>query len=145
MALRDHAERYFGFAQVMQQEFSSVELLPVCEGKDSAKRNHTLITDMLAANTNLIGIYNLGAGASGSAEALHASGRAKEVVFVAHELNAATRKGLLDGVVDVVIAQDPGHEIRSALRVLMARCDGVPIVAAMERISIDIFVRDNLP
>jgi LacI family transcriptional regulator len=51
----------------------------------------------------------------------------------------------MDGTLSAVIAQDPGHEIRSAMRVLMARCDRQPILAAQERISIDIFLRDNLP
>jgi hypothetical protein len=31
------------------------------------------------------------------------------------------------------------------MRVLMAKCDRAPILAAMERIAIDIYVRDNLP
>jgi LacI family transcriptional regulator len=44
-----------------------------------------------------------------------------------------------------VINQDVGHVVRSALRVLRARADGTAIVAAQERIRIDIFIRENLP
>lgn len=145
LSLRDHAERHFGFTQVMQQEHQTLTLLPVCEGRDNAVRNHKLLADVLDANPELIGIYNLGAGAEGVISALEQKNRARDVICITHELNGSTRKGLIDGTIDVVIAQDAGHEIRSAMRVLMARCDRTPILAAMERIRIDIFVRDNLP
>ena len=145
LSLRDHAERHFGFMQVIQQEYPSLKLLPVAEGRDSPRRNQSLVSDLISSNADLIGLYNLGAGPEGIIAALTQAGRALDIVFATHELNAITRKGLLDGSIDMVIAQDPGHEIRSAMRVLMAKCDRAPIVEAMERISIDIFVRDNLP
>jgi LacI family transcriptional regulator len=145
LSLRDHAERHFGFSQVMQQEYPALKLLPVAEGRDSPRRNQSLVSGLISNNPDLIGLYNLGAGPEGIVAALTQAGRAHDIVFATHELNAITRKGLLDGSIDMVIAQDPGHEIRSAMRVLMAKCDRAPIVEAMERISIDIFVRDNLP
>ena len=46
---------------------------------------------------------------------------------------------------DAVINQDPGHEVRSAVRVLIAKADNVPLIESQERIRIDIFLRDNLP
>ena len=33
----------------------------------------------------------------------------------------------------------------SAVRVLMAKADNVPLIESQERIRIDIFMRDNLP
>jgi LacI family transcriptional regulator len=35
--------------------------------------------------------------------------------------------------------------VRSAVRVLKAQADGLPIIPGQERIRIDIFMRDNLP
>jgi LacI family transcriptional regulator len=145
LALRDHAERHFGFMQVMRQEFPHLQVLAVSESRDKAERNQTIVQDMISQHADLIGIYNLGAGPEGVMAALAKRTEGHHITFVTHELNATTRKGLMEGVIDVVIAQDPGHEIRSCMRVLMAKCDRQPIVAAMERISIDIFVRDNLP
>jgi LacI family transcriptional regulator len=143
LALRDHAERHFGFMQVMQQEFPHLQVLPVCEGRDNPSHNQNLVTQLLATTPDLIGLYNIGAGPEGVIAALQSTG--KRLTFIAHELNSVTRKGLVDGTIAAVIAQDPGHEIRSAMRVLMAKCDRAPILAAMERISIDIYLRDNLP
>lgn len=145
LALRDHAERHFGFQQVMAQEYPNLTLLPVSEGRDNPDRTQALTAHILSSAPNLIGLYNVGAGSDGIVAALEASGRARDVVVVAHELNDVTRKALLDGTIDALIAQDAGHEIRSAIRVLMARCDRAPIMAAMERISIDVYVRDNVP
>jgi LacI family transcriptional regulator len=145
LSLRDHAERHFGFQQVMRQEYPKLRVLAVDEGRDSPDQNRALTAGLLRGCENLVGIYNIGGGTEGIISALEVADSQHKLVFVTHELNAVTRKGLIDGVIDVVIAQDPGHEIRSAMRVLMAKCDRVPIIAAMERISIDIFVRDNLP
>lgn len=143
MSLRDHAERHFGFMQVMQQEYPRLKILPVQEGRDNAASNQRLVSGLLQATPDVIGIYNIGSAPEGILSAVKDAGR--NLIFVTHELNSVTRKGLVDGSIAAVIAQDPGHEIRSAMRVLMAKCDRVPILAAMERISIDIYVRDNLP
>ena len=48
-------------------------------------------------------------------------------------------------MIDAVINQDPGHEARSAARVLLAHCWDDPVVPDQEKINIDIFLRDNLP
>jgi LacI family transcriptional regulator len=143
MSLRDHAERHFGFMQVMAQEYPTLKVLAVSEGRDSPTRNKQLVSTLLATTPDLIGLYNIGAGPDGILAALQNDDR--HPIFITHELNSITRKGLIDGSIAAVIAQDPGHEIRSAMRVLMAKCDRAPILAAMERIAIDIYVRDNLP
>lgn len=75
---------------------------------------------------------------------IQGQGRRRPVV-IAHELTASTRSALTDGLVDAVLNQDAGHEIRSALRVLKAKADGLAVIDAQERIRIDIFMKDNLP
>jgi LacI family transcriptional regulator len=143
--LRDHAERQYGFEQVMHREFSKLEVLPVREGRDDYLRNEEVVTALLEETPDLVGIYNVGAGNRGVIAALEVAGRGRDIVYMAHELTQFTRRGLLRGTVDAVINQDPGHEVRSAIRVLTAHADGTPIVAAQERIRIDIFIRDNVP
>ncbi len=56
-----------------------------------------------------------------------------------------SRAGLLSGTIDALLNQNAGHEVRSAIRVLKAKADGLPVIAAQERIRIDIFLKDNLP
>ncbi len=75
----------------------------------------------------------------------HISGVKPVPGCVAHELTPHSRRALVRGTIDAILNQDPGHEIRSAIRVMMAHADEQPIVEGQERIRIDIILRDNLP
>ncbi len=145
MALRDHAERQFGFHQVLSTEFPNLTVLPPREGRDDSDRNEALTLELLRERPDLIGIYNIGAGNRGIARAIEATGSAGRITWIAHELTQHTRGFLLRGFLDALINQDAGHEARSAARVLLANRWGEPILADQERIRIEVFLRDNLP
>lgn len=145
LSLRDHAERIYGFQQVLAADYPQLVALPVREGRDEGERCRAVVEALLDEAPDLLGIYNAGAGNRGVAEALETAGRARDVIFVGHELTPHSRRFLMRGTMDAVINQDPGHEARSAARVLMARGLKQAIVPDQERIRIDIFVRDNLP
>jgi LacI family transcriptional regulator len=145
LGLRDHAERHFGFTQVLAGEYPGLRVLPVAEGRDDNPSNDAIVRRLLGEHDDLLGIYNIGAGNRGIAAALEAAGRAGSLVYIGHELTPYTRRFLLRGVMDVCISQDPGHEVRSSARVLLAHYMKEPLLAAQERIRIDIFVRDNVP
>jgi LacI family transcriptional regulator len=59
---------------------------------------------------DVTGIYNIGGGIRGIAQALEESGRAKQIVFGAHELTEHTKRFLLSGVIDFLIDQNPLQE-----------------------------------
>lgn len=148
--LRDHAERIFGFNQVMASEFPDLSVLPVLEGRDEDARSEQLLARLLGRHADIVGLYNVGAGTQGVAKALtdkalSDAGRDKQVVFVGHDVTALTRRLLLQGVMDAAISQNPGHEARAAVRVLLALARGEPILREQEKIRIDIVMRDNLP
>ncbi len=145
LALRDHVERQFGFEQIMAREFPHLEVLPVREGRDDYEKVEAVTRALLAETPDMVGIYNVGAGNRGIVSALESAGRADDIVFVAHDLTPFTRKQLVRGRIDAVINQDPGHEARSAARVLLSACEGSDFVADQERIRIDVFLRDNIP
>lgn len=153
--LRDHAERIFGFNQVMASEFPGLSVLPVLEGRDDDGRSEQVLARLLGGHADIVGLYNVGAGTQGVAKALtdkalsdkalSDAGRDKQVVFVGHDVTALTRRLLLQGVMDAAISQNPGHEARAAVRVLLALARGEPILREQEKIRIDIVMRDNLP
>jgi len=145
LGLRDHAERIFGFNQVMASEFSRLGVLPVIEGRDEDDRSGRLVMKLLSDYPDIVGLYNVGAGTPGVAKALIDSGRASHIVFAGHDVTVMTRKLLLQGVMDAAISQNPGHEARAAVRVLLALGRGEPILSEQEKIRIDIVMRDNLP
>ncbi|RWX79178.1 LacI family DNA-binding transcriptional regulator [Neorhizobium lilium] len=145
MLVRDHRERLEGFATVVREQFPGLAILPVLEGRDDPALAEALVMQVLEDNPQIAGIYSLGAGNRGLIQALRKVSMTRRAMVIAHELTAYTRAALADGTIDAVLNQDAGHEVRSAIRVLKAKADGLPVIAAQERIRIDIFLKDNLP
>ena len=145
MLVRDHVERRMGFDQIIRAEFPNLECLPVLEGRDDAETTRRVLASCLESEKQVIGLYNIGAGNRGVIEVLAGDPARHHLTVVAHELTPHARKALRDGLFDAVIAQDAGHEIRSAIRILKAHIDGTPVVEGQEHIRIEIYLRDNLP
>ncbi|MDQ0419180.1 LacI family transcriptional regulator [Peteryoungia aggregata LMG 23059] len=145
MLVRDHRERFQAFSATMACDFAGFERLPVLEGRDDPAIVDMLVTALFAERSDIVGLYSLGAGNRGLIKALDRLAAERRPVVIAHELTETTRGALQSGLIDAVLNQDAGHEVRSAIRVLKAKADGLPVVAAQERIRIDIFLKDNLP
>jgi LacI family transcriptional regulator len=143
--LRDHAERVLGFRQVINAEFPAIEILPVSEGRDDDHRSENVTQDLLRQNEDVVGLYNVGAGTEGVANAIIKNPRRNRLIFVGHDFTAVTRRLLLNGVMDAAISQNPGHQARAAVRVLLALATDEPILSEQEKIRIDIIMRDNMP
>ena len=61
-SLRDHAERVFGFNQVISLEYPQLMALSPLEGGDQDDANEALTARLLSDHADLIGLYNVGAG-----------------------------------------------------------------------------------
>ncbi len=142
---RDSLERRLGFDSVMSADFPRLRALPTVESHDDPERMRMVAEAVLSGNPCIAGVYSMGSGNTPLLQGLRATGRIGELVVVSHELTGVTRKALLEREIDAVINQNVGHLVRSALRVLRARADGLPIFEAQERIRTDIVVRENLP
>lgn len=146
MLVRDHVERRMGFEQVIHSDYGHLHCLPVIEGKDDSHLVQQLLGESLKAHGDeVVGVYNMGAGNRGLIEVLSARGERKDRVVVAHELTEHTRRALTTGIVDAIIHQDAGHEVRSALRILKAHIDKTSLLAGQETIRIEIYLNENLP
>ena len=144
LGLRDHFERLEGFLAVMTAEFPSLTVVGPLEGHDDRVETEELAAELLRRHSDLVGLYNLGAGNAGLMAALEGSGRAGHVRVIAHELTDPTRLGLLTGVIDVVLDQNPDGEIRSAIAAARALSQHGGLGFDPEPIEIGIFLRDNL-
>ncbi|MGE7367570.1 LacI family DNA-binding transcriptional regulator [Neorhizobium sp. NPDC001467] len=145
LMVRDHRQRLDGFAQAMASDFPHLVLLPAVEGRDDPALVERLIGETLRRHSDICGIYSLGAGNSGLLRVLEDEPVSPPPVVILHELTELSSAALRAGTIDAVLNQDAGHEVRSAIRVLKAKADGLPVIAAQERIRIDIFLKDNLP
>lgn len=140
---RDRLERRFGFDTLRAAEFPGLDVLPTLEAHDDPDRMARIIATAFAARPEIAGVCSLSSrnGALLAALALQPG----PCVVIAHELTPPSCAALLDGRIDAVITHDTGHLVRSAIRVLQARCDGRDNVASQERIRIEIILRENLP
>ena len=94
MLLRDHAERRFGFEQVLRTEYPNLLVLPTVEGHDDAAIAEAALGSVLDRHRDIVGVYSLGAGNRGVLAALRKRGLAGAVCVVAHELTEHSRAAL---------------------------------------------------
>ena len=140
---RDHLERRHGFDSVMSKQFPQLEVLPSIEAKDDKELPSRLLPNAFETWPDIKGIYTSYASNPGLIQFLK---KAKlDVVVIAHELTPLSRNALQCGEFDALISQDLGHIVRSAVRLMRARVDGVPYNALQERIRVEIFLKENLP
>lgn len=142
---RDMLERRVGFDQVVGTRFGNLEALPSIEGYEDPAHTETVLLRALEQTSDVVGIYSAGASVLGVAGVISKHNFENRPVFVDHELTENSAKYLRNGVLDAVITQNTGHLARSALRILRAKCDNIPVIASQENIRIDIVIRENLP
>lgn len=144
LSYRGHEEREMGFRHMLAEAFPALTIVELREIRDDSQRAYQEARTLLRTYADLGGIYNIGAGNRGIAQALEESGRARQVVFIGHELTEYTRRFLLSGIMDAVIDQNPRVEAREAVDRLIraARNDNsqraVPV-------RIQAIFRENIP
>ena len=144
LGLRDHRERFEGFAGVLGREFPHLTLVGPLEGFDDDAATEGAALKLLNSHKELSGIYNLGAGNAGLVAALGKTHRAGNIRVVAHELSDTTRDALRAGTLDVVLDQNPDGEIRAAIAAARQVALAPDAEIHSEPIEIGIFLRDNL-
>jgi len=143
LAYRGHQEREMGFRQVLAEDFPDLEILELRESREDRARAEEETRTLLSQNPDLAAIYNAGGATVGIAQALQSAGRAREVVFVAHDATPEKTALLLDGTLDAVIDQHARAEAREALDRLAADIRGEARPPATIRLQL--ILRENLP
>lgn len=141
---RDSLERRHGFDAVLMRDFPDLTALPSIETRSDPDRTRRILRNAFANNPGILGVYVLATEARPALEAIAEFGRPGQQIVIAHERTRYSEEMLLSGRLDAVIAQNPGHLVRSALRVLRARCDDREPLASQEEIRIEILLKENL-
>lgn len=144
MQLRDSVERRLGFDALIFDKKSPVVTLPTIEGHNNKETLKAAIRRAMEKHRDIRGVYSVGPGVSALVEVLEEMSVGEDVFVIAHDLTPHTTAGLESETIDAVIAQSVSHAIRSAIRVLKGLSDGTPIDEALERIRIDIVLKENL-
>lgn len=118
---RAHEERDAGFRAVLSELFPHITPLPPIEVQDDFATAAEKTRELIEQNDKVAGIYSIGAGNRGVAEALKFLNCATDTVVVIHELTRFSREYLLDGTFDMVLDQNPAEEAALAIDTFMTR------------------------
>ncbi|HET8728914.1 MAG TPA: LacI family DNA-binding transcriptional regulator, partial [Alphaproteobacteria bacterium] len=97
LSYRGHEEREMGFRAVLRAGFPNLEIVALLEGRDDPAASAAETAALIDRHPDLAGLYSIGGGSRGVAEALTRKGRAGEIVFIGHELTRHTRRFLIAG------------------------------------------------
>ncbi|EGL63817.1 LacI family transcriptional regulator [Agrobacterium sp. ATCC 31749] len=140
----DSIQRRHGFDSVINEQFQYLRPLPSIETHADEKRAQQIIGRVLENNRDVIAVYVLSSEARAPLTATAAYVDLVNLAVVVHERTPFSEEALRDNRIDAVIGQDPGHAVRSAIRIMRARADAKEPLAAQEKIRIEVLIKENL-
>jgi LacI family transcriptional regulator len=91
------------FRSFMREFAPNMTMLEPVLNFDDDVVSYKVVSQLIAQEPDLVGIYNAGGGQEGMIRALRDSGAGSRIAVVCNELIAETRSALIDGAVDMVI------------------------------------------
>lgn len=128
-----HIERSGGCRDVLAAQFPQLRCdVDVTETHDDADRCYLVLKKALQGQSDVVGLYNTGAGSPGIHAALQRFAKDK-VCWVTHEISDDHRQYLREGMLDVVIDQDPDTQAIRALQHTLEALGMAPSANRSER------------
>jgi LacI family transcriptional regulator len=144
MQARDSLERRLGFDHEINSGFSHLRALPSLETYGNEDRARSIVAASLKAHPDIAGIYIMASEARAPLSILKELNVAPSIIKIAHERTPFTEQELKAKSLDGVIAQDPGHLVRSAIRRLKGMVDRRQALGSQEQIRIEILLGTNI-
>lgn len=144
MQALDSIQRRHGFDTVINERFPALQPLPSIETHANERRGGQIISRVLENHADIVAVYVLSSEARLPLAAVSAVADLKRLTVVVHERTPFSEEALRDGRIDAVIAQDPGHAVRSAIRLMRARVDFRQPLAAQDKIRTEVLLAENL-
>ena len=132
-----------GFRAVLREDFAHIQIVDTRETLDDRQTAQHEAMLLLAQYPDVVGIYSVGGGTFGIAEAVKSRASPERLVLIGHEATATNKQLLLDGLLDAVIDQNPRVEAREALNILTAAAEKQPYAFVAPRIQV--VFKENLP
>ena len=143
-AYHGHEERENGFRAVITEQFPGLHLLPAIETDEDNAISFQAARRLLHGQSNLVGIYCVGAGRSGIARAVAELGRPRPYVIF-HDLTDRTRSFLAEDLIDVVIDQNARLTGEQAVIRLLGSIASTAPFLTLNYIEPRIILRENIP
>lgn len=144
MQAQDSIERRFGFDQIINEKFQWLTCLPSLETyADLARANH-IIERSFEFNRDIVAVYVMSSEARIPISAIERCTDLHTLTVVVHERTPFTEEAIRAENINAIIAQNPGHAVRSAVRIMRARTDFREPVSSQEKIRIEVLLKENL-
>ena len=115
-----HIDRTRGFRDAMAPFASALQCDPhTIETHDDPDRCYLAVASALSKGPPVAGIYNSGAGSRGIESALRKFRMERQICWITHEISDDHRQYIRQGVLDLVIDQNPDGQIFTALQHLL--------------------------
>ncbi len=140
-----HREREFGFRALLEHQFAGLTILPALETGEDSERSRAAMVTLLRTRPDLVGVYCVGAGRTGIAQALQTAAVGKRPFVILHDLTESTRSWLVDDLIDVIIDQNArmlGEQ--AVIRLLGSIASHSPLLT-LKNIEPRIILRENVP
>ncbi len=144
-AFNGHQLREDGFRACLGEHSPHLEILPSIEIGEDSQRLRVEMARLLRTQSNLIGIYCIGAGQRGVIEALEGVSRDMRPSVVMHDLTTSTRDWLVNDKVDAVIDQDSHLMADQAILRLLGAVANTNTQLPVHHIEPRIIMRENIP
>lgn len=141
LLFRAHQERVRGFLSVLNQR-STVVVTPPRECLDLDVHTSDFVRASHATGSRIVGIYNTGGGSTGISQAL----RKLEIrpAWVAHEQTTEHSNLLREGLLSVLIDQDPIGQAEAAIQYILNVAGDVDTIVSTTR-QLRIVLEEMLP
>lgn len=140
----DSIQRRLGFDKILNTSFPDLSALPSLETHGDEERTKRIISRTFKFQEDVVAVYVISSEARMPVTQIAKFRDLNDLTVVVHERTPFSEKSLRKEEIDAVIAQDPGHAVRSAVRIMKARSDKRAPLAAQEKIRIEVLLKDNL-
>lgn len=144
MQAQDSIERRIGFDQIINEKFPNLNCLPSLETYADPTIAKRIIQRSFHHNKNIVAVYVLSSEARIPICAVSESADLNNLTTVVHERTPFTESALISEEIDAIICQNPGHAVRSAIRIMRARSEWREPLSSQEKIRIEVMFKENL-
>ena len=144
MQAQDSIERRIGFDKIINEKFYNLKCLPSLETHADPERAKRIIARSFEYNRDIIAVYVLSSEARVPITAVSTCADLRSLSIVVHERTQFTENAIRAEQIVAIIGQDPGHAVRSAVRIMRARTEFREPVASQEKIRIEVLFKENL-
>jgi LacI family transcriptional regulator len=134
-----------GFRAVLGEDFAHLSVSAAVDINEDGEASYVETHKLLREQSELLGIYCVGAGRFGVARALRERRRASKPVFICHDLTPLTRGYLIDDLADVVIDQNARLTAEQSVIQLLGSIASAEPVIANHYIEPRLIFRENIP